>query len=195
VTEFQSRRELREAERQGLVPKPEQVFDLPTGQINLPPQGDQLEQNSQDLPSVNEMLTRKRIREMERLGLLDPLTGAVAVPAQPETTSRAYDEVLAETEEPITSSINTVAPVAPAEPVTPEVSVSSAPVETSPPVTNLAVPSTQKPAAQPIQATDIFHEMAVDLNARKPRWGIILGVILVVLAGLGVAAYMLGIFK
>ena len=106
MTEFQSRRELREAERQGLVPKPEQVFDLPTGQINLPPQGDQLEQNSQDLPSVNEMLTRKRIREMERLGLLDPLTGAVAVPAQPETTSRAYDEVLAETEEPITSSIN-----------------------------------------------------------------------------------------
>lgn len=195
MTEFQSRRELREAERQGLVPKPEQVFDLPTGQINLPPQGDQLEQNSQDLPSVNEMLTRKRIREMERLGLLDPLTGAVAVPAQPETTSRAYDEVLAETEEPITSSINTVAPVAPTEPVTPEASVSSAPVVTSPPVTNLAVPSTQKPAAQRIQATDIFHEMAVDLNARKPRWGIILGVILVVLAGLGVAAYMLGIFK
>ena len=196
MTEFQSRRELREAERQGLVPKPEQVFDLPTGQINLPPQGDQLKQNSQDLPSVNEMLTRKRIREMERLGLLDPLTGAVAVPAQPETVSRAYDEVLAETEEPITSSINTVAPVAPAMPATPMASATPLPpVVTSPPVTNLASASMPKPAVQPIQATDIFHEMAVDLNARKPRWGIILGVILVGLAGLGVAAYMLGIFK
>ena len=196
MTEFQSRRELREAERQGLVPKPEQVFDLPTGQINLPPQGDQLKQNSQDLPSVNEMLTRKRIREMERLGLLDPLTGAVAVPAQPETASRVYDEVLAETEEPITSSINTLAPVAPAMPATPMASATPLPpVVTSPPVTNLASASMPKPAAQPIQATDIFHEMAVDLNARKPRWGIILGVILVVLAGLGVAAYMLGIFK
>ena len=60
MTEFQSRRELREAERQGLVPKPEQVFDLPTGSIRL--------------PEANEILTRKRIREMERDGLLDPLT-------------------------------------------------------------------------------------------------------------------------
>jgi hypothetical protein len=197
VTEFQSRRELREAERQGIVPKPEQVFDLPTGQINLPPQGDQLEQNSQDLPSVNEMLTRKRIREMERLGLLDPLTGALAVPVQSESSSRSYDEVLAETEEPITSSINTVAPVAPAAPVSAVTSVPSTPAVSSPAVaeSNLAGTSRPRLAAQPIQATDIFHEMAVDLNARKPRWGIILGVILVVLAGLGVAAYMLGIFK
>lgn len=197
MTEFQSRRELREAERQGLVPKPEQVFDLPTGQINLPTPGDHIEQNSQDLPSVNEMLTRKRIREMERLGLLDPLTGAVAVPAQPESASRAYDEVLAETEEPITSSINTVAPLAPATPVAPEASVPMTPEVSSPAVTesNLATASAPKLAAQPIQATDIFHEMAVDLSARKPRLGIILGVILAVLAGLGVAAYMLGIFK
>lgn len=197
MSEFQSRRELREAERQGLVSKPEQVFDLPTGQINLPNPGNQIEQNPQDLPSVNEMLTRKRIREMERLGLLDPLTGAVAVPAQPESASRVYDEVLAETEEPITSSITTVAPVGSASSVAPVASVPMTPVVSSPAVTepSLATASAPQPAAQPIQATDIFHEMAVDLNARKPRLGIILGVILVVLAGLGVAAYMLDIFK
>ena len=197
MSEFQSRRELREAERQGLVSKPEQVFDLPTGQINLPNPGNQIEQNPQDLPSVNEMLTRKRIREMERLGLLDPLTGAVAVPAQPESASRVYDEVLAETEEPITSSITTVAPVGSATSVAPVASVPMTPVVSSPAVTepSLATASAPQPAAQPIQATDIFHEMAVDLNARKPRLGIILGVILVVLAGLGVAAYMLDIFK
>lgn len=197
MSEFQSRRELREAERQGLVSKPEQVFDLPTGQINLPTPGNQIEQNPQDLPSVNEMLTRKRIREMERLGLLDPLTGAVAVPAQPESASRVYDEVLAETEEPITSSITTVAPVGSATSVAPVASVPMTPVVSSPAVTepSLATASAPQPAAQPIQATDIFHEMAVDLNARKPRLGIILGVILVVLAGLGVAAYMLDIFK
>ena len=186
MTEFQSRRELREAERQGLVPKPEQVFDLPTGSIRL--------------PEPSEMLTRKRIREMEREGLLDPLTGSVPVAGVAEAEAvqgqRVYDEVMAETEEPITSSINTVAPVAPAMPATPMASATPLPpVVTSPPVTNLASASMPKPAAQPIQATDIFHEMAVDLNARKPRWGIILGVILVVLAGLGVAAYMLGIFK
>jgi hypothetical protein len=171
VTEFKSRRELREAERQGLIPKPEVVFDLPTGQINLPNQ-DVVAETPQDLPSASEMLTRKRIREMERLGLLDPLTGAVAV--NPETTStentdevaapsRAYDEVLAETEEPITASINAIA---------------------APPI-----------AAAPVAPTDIFHSMAVDLNARKPRVGLILGIILGVLAIAGGSAYMLGIFK
>ena len=101
MTEFKSRRELREAERQGLVPKPEVVFDLPTGQINLPNQ-DVAAELPQDLPSASEMLTRKRIREMERLGLLDPLTGTLAVNAEnavPVSTvespalERAYDEV------------------------------------------------------------------------------------------------------
>jgi hypothetical protein len=37
--------------------------------------------------------------------------------------------------------------------------------------------------------------MAVDLNARKPRVGLILGIILGVLAVVGGAEYMLGIFK
>jgi hypothetical protein len=178
VTEFKSRRELREAERQGLVPKPEVVFDLPTGQIDLPSQNQVL---PQDLPSASEMLTRKRIREMERLGLLDPLTGAVAVITETTSTentdespapSRAYDEVLAETEEPITASINAIA---------------------APPIS--AAPVTPPIAAAPVAPTDIFHSMAVDLNARKPRVGLILGIILGVLAVAGGAAYMLGIFK
>ena len=159
MTEFQSRRELREAERQGLVPKPEQVFDLPTGSIRM--------------PEPSEMLTRKRIREMEREGLLDPLTGSVPVAgaAEAEQTvqeQRDYDEVMAETEEPITSIISAV--VAPAAPVANSV-----------------------PA--PVAATDIFHSMAVDPNARKPKIGIVIVVILVLLGGAGAAAYMLGIFK
>jgi hypothetical protein len=163
VTEFQSRRELREAERQGLVPKPEQVFDLPTGSIRL--------------PEPSEMLTRKRIREMEREGLLDPLTGSVPVAGVAEAEDavqeqRAYDEVMAETEEPITSSISAV--VAPAAPVANPVIVAN-------------------PA--PVAATDIFHSMAVDPNARKPKIGIVIAVILVLLGGAGAAAYMLGIFK
>jgi hypothetical protein len=180
VTEFKSRRELREAERQGLIPKPEVVFDLPTGQISLPNQ-DVVAEAAQDLPSASEMLTRKRIREMERLGLLDPLTGAVAVNAETTSTenidesaapSRAYDEVLAETEEPITASINAIAaPPMAAAPVAPSIAVA------------------------PVAPTDIFHSMAVDLNARKPRVGLILGIILGVLAVAGGAAYMLGIFK
>jgi hypothetical protein len=180
VTEFKSRRELREAERQGLIPKPEVVFDLPTGQISLPNQ-DVVAEAAQDLPSASEMLTRKRIREMERLGLLDPLTGAVAVNVETTSTentdeapapSRAYDEVLAETEEPITASINAIAaPPMAAAPVAPSI------------------------AAAPVAPTDIFHSMAVDLNARKPRVGLILGIILGVLAVAGGAAYMLGIFK
>lgn len=180
MTEFKSRRELREAERQGLIPKPEVVFDLPTGQISLPNQ-DVVAEAAQDLPSASEMLTRKRIREMERLGLLDPLTGAVAVNAETTSTenidesaapSRAYDEVLAETEEPITASINAIAaPPMAAAPVAPSI------------------------AAAPVAPTDIFHSMAVDLNARKPRVGLILGIILGVLAVAGGAAYMLGIFK
>lgn len=189
MTEFQSRRELREAERQGLVPRPEQVFDLPTGQIKLPTEG---EQNSDvaapALPGVGEMLTRKRIREMERQGLLDPLTGAVPVAQAPfdEPTQvsldRTYDEVLAETEEPITASINAI--VTPSEPVNAAthapaaISVSSAPI-----------------APAPVAPTDIFHSMAVDLNSRKPRLGIIVGSIVLVLAAGGTAAYMLGIFK
>lgn len=163
MTEFQSRRELREAERQGLVPKPEQVFDLPTGSIRL--------------PEPSEMLTRKRIREMEREGLLDPLTGSVPVTGAAETEEtvqeqRAYDEVMAETEEPITSSISTV--VAPAAPLANPVIVSN---------------------SVPVAATDIFHSMAVDPNSRKPKIGIVIAVILVLLGGAGAAAYMLGIFK
>ena len=189
MTEFKSRRELREAERQGLIPKPEVVFDLPTGQINLPNQ-DVVTEVAQDLPSASEMLTRKRIREMERLGLLDPLTGAVAVNAQTAATensvespapTRAYDEVLAETEEPITASINAIA----------QPPISVAPV--TPPIA--AAPVAPALAAAPVAATDIFHSMAVDLNARKPRVGLILGTILGVLAVAGGAAYMLGIFK
>lgn len=193
MTEFQSRRELREAERQGLVPKPEQVFDLPTGQISIPG-SEQTSHNSQpqDVPSVNEMLTRKRLREMERQGILDPLTGSVQVqpaPVQPNPVeaARAYDEVLAETEEPITSTITAV-PTAPevstTEPQTPAVS------------TQLITQSPSSIAsAAPVPATDIFHSMAVDLNARKPRVGIVVVSILVVLAAAGAAAYMLGIFK
>jgi hypothetical protein len=158
VTEFQSRRELREAERQGLVQKPEQVFDLPTGSIRL--------------PEASEMLTRKRIREMEREGVLEPLTGSVPVAAVAEETmseQRAYDEVLAETEEPITSSISAVV---------------------------TSVPSAAPQVAPiPVAATDIFHSMAVDPNARKPKVGIVILVILALLAGVGASAYMLGIFK
>jgi hypothetical protein len=180
VTEFKSRRELREAERQGLIPKPEVVFDLPTGQISLPNQ-DVIAEAAQDLPSASEMLTRKRIREMERLGLLDPLTGAVAVNAEAPSTehidespapARVYDEVLAETEEPITASINAIA---------------------APPIS--AAPVAAPIAVAPVAPTDIFHSMAVDLNARKPRVGLILGIILGVLVVAGGAAYMLGIFK
>jgi hypothetical protein len=191
MTEFKSRRELREAERQGLVPKPEVVFDLPTGQINLPNQ-DVATELPQDLPSASEMLTRKRIREMERLGLLDPLTGALAVNAEASTTenivdspapTRAYDEVLAETEEPITASINAIAAPEVAEPSPVATTVSAAP------------PVSPSLAATPVAPTDIFHSMAVDLNARKPRVGLILGIILGVLAAAAAAAYMLGIFK
>jgi hypothetical protein len=163
VTEFQSRRELREAERQGLVQKPEQVFDLPTGSIRL--------------PEASEMLTRKRIREMEREGVLGPLTGAVPVAAEAEETvseQRVYDEVLAETEEPITSSISAV--------------VTSVPV-TSPPVNPAPI------APAPVAATDIFHNMAVDPKVRKPKVGIVIAVILALLGGVGASAYMLGIFK
>lgn len=176
MTEFQSRRELREAERQGLVPKPEQVFDLPTGSIRL--------------PEPSEMLTRKRIREMEREGLLDPLTGSVPVAGVAEAEvvqgQRAYDEVMAETEEPITSSISAV--VAPAAPV-----ANSVPVSSVEPAAKVAPATTVTPA--PVAATDIFHSMAVDPNARKPKIGIVIAVILVLLGGAGAAAYMLGIFK
>lgn len=178
MTEFQSRRELREAERQGLVPKPEQVFDLPTGSIRL--------------PDASEMLTRKRIREMEREGLLDPLTGAVPVTptaAAGETVAqpRGYDEVLAETEEPITSSISAVVqPVVQPFDESPEPQVASAPA--------VAMPVVAAPL-EPVASTDIFHSMAVDPNARKPKVGIVIAVILVVLGSAGAAAYMLGIFK
>jgi hypothetical protein len=174
VTEFQSRRELREAERQGLVAKPEQVFDLPTGSIRL--------------PEASEMLTRKRIREMEREGLLDPLTGAV--PVTPTTdavegTSRTYDEVIAETEEPITSSIAAV--VAPAY---------QEPQKAEPQVQPQAQPQKVEPLKSgPVEPTDFFHNMAVNPASRKPKAGIILGVVLLVLGGAGAAAYMLGIFK
>ena len=192
MTEFQSRRELREAERQGLVAKPEQVFDLPTGSIRL--------------PEASEMLTRKRIREMEREGLLDPLTGSVPVAAQPEnpaSEARVYDEVLAETEEPITSSIAAIdAPAPTAAPApTPDTSPAAAPTPVTveavaPDVDAQTVSASQRNIEPPpVPATDIFHSMAVDPNARKPKTGIIVAVILVVLAGAGAAAYMLGIFK
>lgn len=181
MTEFQSRRELREAERQGLVPKPEQVFDLPTGSIRL--------------PEANEILTRKRIREMERDGLLDPLTGSVPVspeaeaghePMVPVVETRGYDEILAETEEPITSSISAVVQPTMSQPST---QPAAAPVSQS-------VVATQKSSmTEPVAATDIFHSMAVDPNARKPRIGVVLVVILLVLGGAAAAAYMLGIFK
>lgn len=202
MTEFQSRRELRDAERQGLVPKPEQVFDLPTGQIKLPTDSAAAAPAAPEMAGVGDMLTRKRIREMERQGLLDPLTGAVPitnngpaasdasasqnaapldVPVQP---SRPYDEVLAETEEPITASINAIA--APVVVVEPEAAV-AAPA---------AAPATSAPVAPaPVSPTDIFHSMAVDVNARKPRLGIIIGSIVLVLVAAGVSAYMLGIFK
>ena len=192
MTEFQSRRELRDAERQGLVPKPDQVFDLPTGQIKLPTDVDVNPQAAPEMAGVGEMLTRRRIREMERQGLLDPLTGAVPIANQvtaapdapasvgsapldvPVQPARAYDEVLAETEEPITASINAIA--APVVAVAPQDSVGTT-------------------AAAPVPPTDIFHSMAVDVSARKPRLGIIIGAIVLVLVAAGVAAYMLGIFK
>ena len=155
MTEFQSRRELREAERLGLVPKPETVFDLPTGQIDLPA----------DVPSASEMLTRKRIREMERQGLLDARTGAVLIPEPASVEARSYDEVLAETEEPITSTIKAVVQPAAAHDAT------------------------------PVPEIDIFHNMAVDLKSRKPRTAIVLVVIVLVLAAATGAAFMLGIFK
>jgi hypothetical protein len=203
VSEFQSRRELREAERQGLVPKPEQVFDLPTGQIKLPENADQVNTDSLDLPAASEMLTRKRIREMERQGLLDPLTGALAVaPASTETPvgqTRTYDEVLAETEEPITSSISAVAQTAEGEAYTkPVVSNPPAAPVSSTPVASESRPVASVPASfatESVPATDIFHNMAVDLNSKRPRVGLIIGLIMVVLVGASAAAYMLGIFK
>lgn len=173
MTEFQSRRELRDAERQGLIPKPEQVFDLPTGSIRL--------------PEANEMLTRKRIREMERDGSLDPLTGSLPVaPGGEEAVveTRGYDEVLAETEEPITSSIS---PIVSAAPVSDPAPVSTPTAAGGPPLAHAS--------SAPVAATDIFHNMAVDPNARKPRAGIVIAVILLVLGGAGAGAYMLGIFK
>jgi hypothetical protein len=160
-----------------LVPKPEQVFDLPTGSIRL--------------PEASEILTRKRIREMERDGLLDPLTGSVPVvpeavaeqePIVPVVETRGYDEILAETEEPITSSISAV--------VQPTMSQRLAP-PLAPPVVN----SPKSSMTDPVAATDIFHSMAVDPNSRKSRFGLVLVVILLVLGGAGAAAYMLGIFK
>jgi hypothetical protein len=50
-------------------------------------------------------------------------------------------------------------------------------------------------ATESVPATDIFHNMAVDLNSKRPRVGLIIGLIMVVLVGAGAAAYMLGIFK
>lgn len=192
MTEFQSRRELREAERLGLVPKPEQVFDLPTGQISIPT-SQQVSQPAQDVPSVNEMLTRKRLREMERQGILDPLTGSVQVQPAPVDSARVYDEVLAETEEPITASIAAVAP-SPTD-VTPEPTPTLVTPELEPRLEPAPVPEARAISAAPVQATDIFHSMAVDLNSRKPRTAIVVVSILVVLGAAGAAAYMLGIFK
>jgi hypothetical protein len=206
LTEYQSRRELREAERQGLVAKPEQVFDLPTGQIKIPTPTDSIPNsvngsevshvagsgngNVSGIAPVSEMLTRKRIREMERDGLLDPLTGAISQIPTPEVSpaNRTYDEVMAETEEPITASINLVAP-----PIVNPIRVGADRVEDS--VEQVATARSFAVTPAPVAGTDIFHNMAVDLNSRKPRVGLIIAVILVVLAGAGAAAYMLGIFK
>lgn len=172
MTEFQSRRELREAERNGLVAKPEQVFDLPTGQIKLPYTASSA---TPDLPSASEILTRKRIREMERLGLLDPLTGSLLVPVEaPAQTPRTYDEVLAEAEEPITASIGV-----PTYPAQDQFGVPAAP--------------TFETLATGAAATDIFHSMVAE--KRRPKAGLIILGILVLLTGLGVGAYMLGIFN
>lgn len=174
MTEFQSRRELREAERNGLIPKPEQVFDLPTGQIKLP---EETPTTLPDLPNASEMLTRKRIREMERLGLLDPLTGALLVPAEspePAPETRAYDEVVAETEEPITSSIGVPTYVEPS------------------PLSVPAAPTFETLASGDV-AADIFHSMVA--TKRKPKVGLIILSIAVLLAGLAFGAYMLGIFE
>jgi len=218
LTEYQSRRELREAERQGLVAKPEQVFDLPTGQIKIPTPTDSIPNsvngsevshvagngngngngggsvhgsgNVSGIAPVSEMLTRKRIREMERDGLLDPLTGAISQISTPEVSpaNRSYDEVMAETEEPITASINLVAP-----PIVNSIRVGADRVEDS--LEQMATARSSALTPAPVAGTDIFHNMAVDLNSRKPRVGLIIAVILVVLAGAGAAAYMLGIFK
>ena len=150
--------------------KPEQVFDLPTGSIRL--------------PEASEMLTRKRIREMEREGLLDPLTGAVPVAPttdEVEGSSRTYDEVIAESEEPITSSIAAVVAPAYQEPQKAEPQALPQKIE--------------QIKSGPVEPTDIFHNMAVNPASRKPKVAIILGVVLLVLRGAGAAAYTLGIFK
>jgi hypothetical protein len=190
LSEFKSRRELREAERQGLVAKPEQVFDLPTGQIQLP---ELQSQDSRDhsIAPVGEMLTRRKMRELEREGLLDPLTGSIIQvnqsPAETAETNsgRVYDEVLAETEEPITSTI-----IVPAVAEAPAATVAAATPAASP-----APTAPERIAPVQVDATDIFHSMAVDVSARKPRIWVYVALILVVLGGLGFAAYMLGIFK
>jgi len=185
MTEFRSRRELREAERQGLVAAPEQVFDLPTGSIKTVNPSDAQDSNqSQDVAAAAEMLTRRRLREMERNGSLDPLTGSVPIqagesmaePIQQSATPKGFDEILAESEEPVTSSVNIV----------PEPKIARTLDEAIDP---------KQVSSSVIAATDIFHEMAVDLNTRRPRRLIWSLAIVLVLAAAAAGAYMLGIFK
>jgi hypothetical protein len=200
LSEFKSRRELREAERQGLVAKPEQVFDLPTGQIQLPEQQPQ-DARSHAIAPVGEMLTRRKMRELEREGLLDPLTGSIIqVNQSPDETvetnsSRAYDEVLAETEEPITSTIIVPAAAAPTAPAAAPAAPAAAPAVTPIASAAPAPDASARIAPAPVDGPAIFHSMAVDVSARKPRIWFYLALIVVVLGGLGFAAYMLGIFK
>jgi hypothetical protein len=143
------------------------------------------------------MLTRRKMRELEREGLLDPLTGSIIqVNQSPDETvetksSRAYDEVLAETEEPITSTIIVPEAHAAAAPTAPAAAPTVTPIASAAP----APAASARIAPAPVDGTDIFHSMAMDVSARKPRIWVYVALILVVLGGLGFAAYMLGIFK
>jgi hypothetical protein len=198
-SQFSSRRELREAERQGLIAKPEQVFDLPTGAIQLP---------EQPIAGVDSMLTRKKIREMELAGLLDPLTGAikqvtpVADPSvQTTSTPKAYEPVLAESEEPMTSEISLVqqsflnyASTAEVASNQPEVSLVEPEVAADRP----AVAPTKAPRANSnfVAPPEFdFGALVVEPKRVGRRGVIIIGLIAVVLGAAAAAAFMLGIFK
>ncbi len=177
-SQFSSRRELREAERQGLVAKPEQVFDLPTGAIDLPEQA---------IAGVDSMLTRKKVREMERAGLLDPLTGAIKqVDSVDESSvvansaSKLYEPVLAESEEPMTSEISLV-----------QQSFLTYARE------DAVEPSKPAKANSNFVAPPEFDFGALVVEPRRfgRRGIIIIGLIALVLGCATSAAFMLGIFK
>jgi hypothetical protein len=205
-SQFSSRRELREAERQGLIAKPEQVFDLPTGAIQLP---------EQPIAGVDSMLTRKKIREMERAGLLDPLTGAikqvapVADPSAQTTSSpKAYEPVLAESEEPMTSEISLVqqsflnyATAVEVASNQPEVSLHEPDVAAERPAVAAERPAVA-PGKTPRANSNFVAPPEFDFGAlvvEPKRFGrsgiIILASIALVLGAAAAAAFMLGIFK